>query len=327
MKTVTLAVLISTAVSLQAQSVISARAGMIHFAEGQVFIGEQTVENKFGVFPEVKKTQVLRTAEGRAEVLLTPGVFLRNWENTSIRMLDTSLDNAKLEFLAGSAMVEADDILKDNSVTIVVKDATIHLQKNGLYRVDSDPMRLRVYQGEASVTANGQTLEVKAGKMVTFDGQLAVTRFDAKESDELARWSRRRGEYIAMANPSSARSLETSGFYGNQSSWRWNPYFGMYTFIPGSGRYTSPYGYSFWSPYEVYRIYAPRPSYSGYDNSGWSAASSGFSGYSTSSGSSAAMSSASSSSSGSYSAPTSSSGGASSAPVSHSGGSAGGSHK
>ena len=50
-----LAVAAGSAAAL-AQSVISARSGMIHFVEGQVYLGDQPVETKFGNFPEVKET-------------------------------------------------------------------------------------------------------------------------------------------------------------------------------------------------------------------------------------------------------------------------------
>ena len=49
-----------------AQTAISARSGMIHYVEGQVYLGNQAVETKFGHFPEVKENGELRTAEGRA---------------------------------------------------------------------------------------------------------------------------------------------------------------------------------------------------------------------------------------------------------------------
>lgn len=60
-----------------AQSVISAKSGVVHYVEGRAFLNDQLVETKFGEFPDLKENQVLRTEEGRAEVLLTPGVFLR----------------------------------------------------------------------------------------------------------------------------------------------------------------------------------------------------------------------------------------------------------
>src|SRR5580658_9872234 len=78
-------------VSAWGQSAISAHSGMIHYVEGKVLLDGQPVDPKFGEFPEMKNDQVLQTEEGRAEVLLTPGVFLRVSEDSSIRMLSNRL--------------------------------------------------------------------------------------------------------------------------------------------------------------------------------------------------------------------------------------------
>jgi len=281
-------VLAAGSVAALAQSVISARSGLIHYVEGQVYLGNQLVESKFGNFPEVKENAQLRTEEGRAEVLLTPGVFLRLGENSSFRMVTNRLIDTRLELLSGSAVVEAADIPKDNSVTVVYKDAAVHFAKKGIYRFDSTPGELRVYDGEAEVTAGDKTLDVKEGRLVALD-TLATSKFDKTAGDALNRWSERRAEYISMANVSAANSLRTAALYGGSgysgyggyggyggfggygglggygydgafaSGWYFNPYFGMYTFVPGmmGGAYYSPYGYRFWSPYDVYMAYMP----------------------------------------------------------------------
>ena len=259
-----------------AQSVISARSGLIHYVEGQVYLGDQAVESKFGNFPEVKENQQLRTEEGRAEVLLTPGVFLRVGENSSFRMITNRLIDTRLDFLKGAALVEAEDIPKDNSVTVVYKDATVHPLKKGLYRFDSSPAELRVFAGEAEVTADDKTVEVKEGHLVALD-TLAVSRFDKDATDALNRWSERRAEYVSMANVSAANSLRSSlfdggmysgGIYGGalfDNGWYWNPFYGMFTFVPGFGDdWYSPYGFRFWSPFNVYMAYMPGFYYSPY---------------------------------------------------------------
>src|SRR5215469_5031803 len=84
-----------------AQQAISARSGMVHYIEGKVYAGDQPIEEKFGNFPQVKESQVLKTEEGRAEVLLTPGVFLRVGEHSSFRMITNRLIDTRLEFLSG----------------------------------------------------------------------------------------------------------------------------------------------------------------------------------------------------------------------------------
>ncbi len=143
-----------------AQSVISAKSGLIHYLEGKVYLNDKAVESQFGSFPDVKVNATLRSEEGRAEVLLTPGVFLRIGENSAIRMVTNRLIDTRVEFLSGSALVEADELLKDNGVTIVYKDYTIQLQKKGVYRFDSDPAALRVYDGDVIAQYDGKNEEI-----------------------------------------------------------------------------------------------------------------------------------------------------------------------
>ncbi|MFB3828606.1 MAG: hypothetical protein ACE15B_17690 [Bryobacteraceae bacterium] len=310
-----------------AQQVISAKSGLIHYTEGRVFVGDQAIESKAGVFPEIKENATLRTQLGRAEVLLTPGVFLRLGENSAVRMISNRLIDTRLELMSGAAVIEADEIAKDTGVTVVLKDAAIQLAKKGLYRFDGNPAALRVIDGEAQVETAAGRIEVRDGRMLAIDGQMAVTRFDKESTDALDRWSRRRGEYVAMANVSAANSIRRSGNSWLSSGWAWNPYFGMYTFIPLRGDFLSPYGYRFWSPAAVISLYRPRIM----DANPWASAGGGGMGYPTfsrtSSGYSGAVAAAPSVSAPASHAPTTSAPAAASAPISRGSGSAGGSHK
>jgi len=277
-------------VSVWGQSAISAHSGMIHYVEGKVLLEGQPVDPKFGEFPEVKNDQVLQTEEGRAEVLLTPGVFLRVSENSSFRMLSNRLSDTALEVLSGSTMLEVDELLKDNAITIRYKDATVSLTKRGLYRFDAEAARLRVYDGDAQAIYGVKTVEVHKGRQVGLDETLATTSFDLKDTDAFYNWASRRSEYVAAANVSSARAAGTSGLgsgpgcggfatttngtlcnsgygygspygYGGYGSpygmWAWNPYFGMFTYLPGMGYGYNPFGWAFYSPYTVGALYVP----------------------------------------------------------------------
>jgi hypothetical protein len=274
-----LALAAGSAAALAQSAVISARSGLIHYVEGQVYVGGQLVETKFGVFPEVKENQQLKTEDGRAEVLLTPGVFLRVGENSAVRMITNRLIDTRLEFLSGSAVVEAEDIGKDNSVTLVYKDATVHPTKKGIYRFDAAAGELHVYDGLAEVTTGDQTVEVKEGHSIALD-TLAVHKFDKTATDALDRWSERRADYVSMANPGAASTVSRSLFGGGSlygsgiggtfpGGWFWNPYFGMYSYVPGiGGMFYSPYGCPMFSPFDVSLAYIPSsffsPCYSGY---------------------------------------------------------------
>src|SRR6266478_5990345 len=141
-----------------AQTVISAHSGLIHYVEGRVLLDGKPVEVKITNFPEVKENMELRTEEGRAEVLLTPGVFLRLAENSSVRMISNSLVDTRVEVVSGSALVEAGELLANNAVTFESHGAQIAIPKKGLYRIDADSARLQVYDGQAIVSSASEKM-------------------------------------------------------------------------------------------------------------------------------------------------------------------------
>ncbi len=251
------------------QSVISAHSGVVHYVEGKVLLNNEIIDPKFGHFPDVKQNQELRTEEGKAEILLTPGVFIRLGENSGIRMISNQLADTRVEITAGSALVECAEILKDNSITILYKDSSIGIAKSGLYRIDADSAapRLRVYTGEALLTSGSDSRTVKAGHEASFGAVIATNKFDVKDTDELYRWSSRRDSYISVANVSSARSARNmgggSGFTGG-SSWAWNQWYGMFTYVPYDRVYSSPFGWNYFSPGQVGYLYNYYSPYYGY---------------------------------------------------------------
>ena len=246
------------ATSAFAQQVISAHSGVIHLVEGKAYLNDKLIETKFGQFPDIKIGQEFRTEQGRAEILLTPGVFVRMGENSSIKMVSNLLTDTRVEMLAGSAMIEADDISNGNSIELLYKGDSMTLVKHGLYRLDTEPARLRVYDGEVTVKGDSGQLTLKGGKETSLSGVLMAASFDKKAVDELYSWSSRRAGYLSAANASSAMTARNSGgncgngFYSNGQTgfgcWQFNPLFGMFTYLPLNGFGYSPFGFGWWSP-------------------------------------------------------------------------------
>ena len=253
-----------------AQSVISAHSGVLHVSEGAVFLDGKEVLQKFGTFPDIKENSKLTTEAGRAEILLTPGVFLRIGDNSGIRMVTNRLIDTRVEVLSGRAVVESDSPMKDTAVTVVYKDFQVHVRKAGVFEIESNPEQLKVYHGDAEVEVNGETTVVRAGRLLPFGKAMVTEKFDPKEGDELARWSMRRSQDVAVANVSAARSLRDSGAsWGGNGGWYFNPFYSMYTYIPGGGVFWNPYGYGFFSPYTVYSAYIPNGGYYGGGRGGY----------------------------------------------------------
>src|ERR1700691_125868 len=208
-----------------AQYVISSHSGVIQYVEGRAYLADKPIEPKFGQFPDIKENQEFRTEDGRAEILLTPGVFLRLGENSSVRMLSTRLTDTRVEMLSGSAMIECNEMPKDNAVELVYKKDSIGLQKQGLYRLDTKPAHFQVFEGEAVVTDPSGQLTLKTGKQTNLAGVLMAENFGRKADDQdaLYRWSDRRASYVAQANVASATSANASsggyGSYGNYGNY------------------------------------------------------------------------------------------------------------
>jgi hypothetical protein len=244
--------------SLLAQNVISAKSGLINWTEGQVFLGDSAVEQKFGEYADIKTGQHLRTEEGRAEVLLTPGVFLRVAENSEIAMVANALSDTRIEIVKGSVVIEASEVSKENSVEFLVGGSRIDLRKNGVFRIDaSDPPRIRAYDGEMALFQNGQQTVIKEGRQLLLTSVPVAEKFSKDDTDPFFRWAARRSGYVAAANLSAARYLRENNSLGT-SGWYYSPYMGMFTYIPIHGYYRNMWNYAYYSPS---RVYEPTPSW------------------------------------------------------------------
>jgi hypothetical protein len=198
----TLAAVAGLALSANAQTVISTHSGVIYFFEGAVYLGDQALEPYLGKFPCVPQGAGLRTAEGRAEVLLTPGVFLRMGARSAIRMVANDLADTQVELQTGSAIVDSGEPNSGTSVTLIYKDWRVHFVQKGVYRIDSDPPRLSVRQGQAEVSAGtaGQPISVEAGMSLPFGSVLVPERSSWEAGDALSDWASGRSESISADN-------------------------------------------------------------------------------------------------------------------------------
>jgi hypothetical protein len=227
-----------------------ARPGTVNYAEGQVSLNGQAVgANQIGQ-AEAAPGQVLETQNGKAEMLLTPGVFLRLSDQSAVRMVSPSLTDTRVELLKGEAMVEASQVEKENHLVVLDGGASTLIEKPGVYEFRADLPRVSVFDGKVEVQQNDRNTEVGKGKELLLS-QTKPEKFDrdtAEASDSLYGWSKLRSEYTAEANMSTAQMfvVGTPGWYG--TGWYWNPYFDSWAFMPGDGFLYSPFGWGFYSP-------------------------------------------------------------------------------
>lgn len=259
-------VMLAAGMLLMAQSPKMARPGSINYAEGQVILNGQSIGSAQIGTAEVSPGQVLETQAGKAEMLLTPGVFVRLGDHSALRMVSPSLTDTRVELLRGEAMVEADQVEKENHIAVLDGGASTVIEKHGVYEFRADQPMVAVYDGKVQVVRDDRTIDLGKGRELLL-AQEKPQKFDrdaAESNDQLYSWSKLRSEYVADANMATAQTFAYGGMPWYGMGWYWNPYFDSWAFMPGDGFLYSPFGYGwgFYSP-GYWRTYAPYYGYRG----------------------------------------------------------------
>jgi hypothetical protein len=242
--------------AIPAAAASSAIPGTLNYVEGQVAVAGQTVTSHSVGSVQVGPNQVLETGQGRAEVLLTPGVFLRIGDNSAIRLVSPGLADTRVEVLRGQAIVEVAELFPDNNLWVMMNGASTRLEKQGLYAFNAGTQLVQVFDGQATVEQADRHVDLKKGHELALNGDWKSAHFDPKAQaaqDPLYAWSNLRSEYVAEASMQSAQNVFVGGgAYWDGPGWYWNPYWAMYGFIPGDGIWYSPFGWPFYSPWVAY---------------------------------------------------------------------------
>jgi hypothetical protein len=263
--------------SALAQSVVSTHSGTVYFFEGSVYIGDQQLVQKFGRFPDIGEGCELRTAHGRAEVLLTPGAFLRIGENSAIRMLSTGFSDTRVELLAGSAILEANppEVSRPDAKTdlrLMYRNWQVRLPRDGVYRIDSEPAQVSVYRGQADVSAKEETkaIAVRSSEVLPLAAVLVPEQAPVAAGDPFKNWAMSRSQAIASDNATAAGIIDDPRVIENSTGVPGALSYFPLTGIPGVD-ITNPYGLSFWSPYQstLSSLYFPAYSYGLLYPTGW----------------------------------------------------------
>lgn len=256
----------------------TASPGAINYVEGRASIGNEALSSTSVGKIALQAGQTVNTENGRVEVLLTPGVFLRLGNDTSVTMMSPSLTNTRVKVNSGEASVEVDQYYSQQNLMIAEGDSTSYLVHTGLYDFVSQQGVVRVIKGQAVVVRNDHHVRVNSGQEVNLYPEtvrLKAKKFDVdqyKKEDPLYSWTKLRSQYLAEANVKVASYLYGWnrsglgwgpgwwGWYG--PGWYWNPWFMSYTFAPGAGVIDSPFGWGFYSPWTFglapYSVYGGR---------------------------------------------------------------------
>ena len=256
--------LVSVGQSTRDKFVISAKAGGINAITGGASVSSRGERNwqQLMITDDLNSGDQVRTDyDGRVEILLNPGAYLRLGGNSEIELTDNSLASLELRLLRGTAIVEAagTDNLELN-IGISTPHTRLAIVRQGLYRlnvVPDDATELIVRKG--SVILSDTHTKVKGGNKVIFNAtNFSVAKLtDAdKRKDDVEDWSKDRAKTLAQANKRITNSIVNSAFasfrdpffpFDNRALglWFFNPRVGCYTFLPFYLGFGSPYGSSY----------------------------------------------------------------------------------
>ncbi len=251
--------------------VISARAGVVNLVEGDAKVLRArpfAIPEMLISGDELQNRDTLKTGtNGRAEILLNPGCYLRLGEQSAFVFLFDDFISDKIKLLQGSAVLEASAI--DGSILVETPKANFEITRDGLYRfnVGADG-KAEVAVRKGRVFAGDTT--IREGKRAVVEGgTAAIAKLNKQDVDALDDWSKGRAKSLIAANSrlSNAGMWRTVGISFLRNSWIYDPFCRCYTFLPLSGGFASPYGwdYSVCNPYGYYYYYSGRR----YNNGGW----------------------------------------------------------
>lgn len=257
----------------QSMYVVSAKAGVINIIEGDVsYMRDKAAWSKLTSGDELREGDTVKTgAHSRAEILLTPGCYLRLAENAEFILSDTSANKFKIEILGGSALIEASVV--EDPMTVATPKTEFSIIRKGLYRFNvaaDGRVEAAVRKGRI---AYGK-MEIKGGKKAIFDnGTFAVASYDKKDNDSFDQWSKDRAQALVAVNRDlSNRNINRSALFGFVSNvWIRDSRCGCYTFLPFGNGFSSPYGWDYSVCNPFYYTYRPRHDYgNGYGGGGTS---------------------------------------------------------
>lgn len=223
--------------------------GTVNYVEGTVFLNGSQVNSKEVGNANLAPGEEISTGNGKAELLLTPGVFLRLDDNSAVKMISPDLAMTQVQLDKGRVAVEVDEIHDQNDLQVIDAGVTTRLNKRGYYEFDANKPEAMVFEGEAHVQVGDSKwreikghheLALKEGTALRNEKPSDFNKDDAR--DELYNWNSLRSQYMAEANNQMA--AEYGGPYSGPG-WYWDPWAYDYAYM-GFGPFASPFGFGFY---------------------------------------------------------------------------------
>jgi len=237
-------------VLLPAAQIEHPASGAVNFVEGQVSLAGTPAAHEITKTMVLEPGRVIQTEQGRAEVLLTPGVFVRLDEKSALRLVSATDRGTRVELLHGQAAVEVIELGNKQKLEVVDKQAYSRLLDQGVYLFSADNPAILVYSGKARVQDDKRGATVGKGQKLipTTQGAMKAEKFDLKEVTPLYSWCEQRAIAAVSASWSTVEGLLASNPNAKYDvGWYWNPWFNAWGYVPLDGFRKSPFGYGFYA--------------------------------------------------------------------------------
>jgi hypothetical protein len=224
--------------------------GAINYVEGEAALNGQAITRTDVGRAFLQPGSDLQTRDGFAEVLLTPGAFLRIGHNSDVRLNEIGLAQADVQIVQGTADLEVDQLISGSKIEVDLNGAKTAIEKKGLYNFNASNGSVLVLDGKAIVSQGNSHVDLGKGHEVTLSGTQSLKKhgFDEAQAkqDPLYVWSQARSQQEAAASYSAARNA--GAYTVVNTGWFWDPYFGGWGFWPANAFLYSPFGWGFYSP-------------------------------------------------------------------------------
>lgn len=235
---------------------VAARAGEINLATGDVTFkrGRGEWQNVVAGDWMEPGDRINTGVDSDAEILLTPGSYLRLSPNTEVALDHCSLDQLRFSLLSGSVIVEAASFDKKarRLVTVATPKTELAIDHRGVYRFDagaSGVVTVEVEKGGLLLAG----LKIGEGNKASIDNTRStplVQKLGKTTPDKFDRWSERRARALVEANKTllslpivkmprvynslSYKAASDKSIWGGAcgGSWYFDPLFGGYTYLP-----------------------------------------------------------------------------------------------
>ena len=219
------------------QYVVATKAGLVNDVKGLTNVKPMQM---------VEANVPVRTGPtGFAELLLTPGAYLRLGSNAEVVLDNTGLTSVALHVNAGEAIIEVVEITGETPIRVTTGQTSVNLRDPGIFRFRDGVAT--VIEGKFE-TATEPPVPYRKGWEVTYNINYRARKTSQAQTVSavaaLDTYSDQRSALMARANATLAPTIsQSTATYGNPY-WLYSPTIGGLTYIPLRS-IRSPYGYRY----------------------------------------------------------------------------------